>query len=123
MTACPTWLMCMFPTCARSSGRISSSPVAVKVTRSMFKSMRWRLLAWYVCLLFLVVAGFGSVLYYQVRKARFDEVDAELQAGARVLEGVLRGYPPPVLDGILPPREPPPDRPPREPPPWEEERG
>ncbi len=98
----------------------------------MFKSMRLRLLGWYVCILFLVVAGYGTVLYSQVRKGRLDEVDADLQAAARVLEGVLRGFPQHVLDGNPPPaprpgggipdhrREAPPPRPPlfgRPPPP------
>ncbi len=82
----------------------------------MVKSMRWRLLGWYASLLSLVVAGFATVLYYQIRKARLDEIDAELQAAARVLEGSLRPRGPALVEG--PPPRPafregsPPDRPP-----------
>jgi two-component system OmpR family sensor kinase len=65
----------------------------------MFKSIRWRLLAWHAGILILTVAGFGAALYFQIRKARFDEIDADLQSSARSLEGTLRGFPPPVLDG------------------------
>jgi two-component system OmpR family sensor kinase len=69
----------------------------------MFKSIRWRLLAWHAGILFLAVAGFGAALYVQIRKARFDEIDGALQAAARSLEGTLRGFPPPVLDGNVEP--------------------
>jgi two-component system OmpR family sensor kinase len=69
----------------------------------MFKSIRWRLLAWHAAILILTVAGFGAALYFQIRKSRFDEIDADLQSSARSLEGTLRGFPPPVLDGGPPP--------------------
>ena len=58
----------------------------------MFKSLRWRLLAWHAGILVLTVAGFGVALYYQIRQARLTEIDAELQAAARSLEGTLRGF-------------------------------
>ncbi len=63
----------------------------------MFNSLRWRLLAWHAGILVLTVAGFGVALYYQIRQARLTEIDAELQAAARSLEGALRGFPPPCL--------------------------
>src|SRR5262245_55509931 len=77
----------------------------------MIRSLRWRLQAWQALILLLAIAGFGSVLYLEIRRARFDEIDAELIAAARVLEGSLRALPPPVLHGAEFP-EPPPDRPP-----------
>ncbi|MGP0064412.1 MAG: sensor histidine kinase [Isosphaeraceae bacterium] len=64
----------------------------------MFRSLRWRLQAWHALILLLVVAGFGGVLYAEMRRSRFDEIDAELLSAARVLEGVLRALPPAGLD-------------------------
>ena len=58
------------------------------------RSLRWRLQAWHALILFLVVTGFGTTLYFESRRAKLDEIDAELLAGARVLEGVLRAAPP-----------------------------
>ena len=59
----------------------------------MRRSLRWRIQAWHALILGLVVAGAAAVFYVQVRRSRFDEIDAELLAGARVLEGVLRTAP------------------------------
>lgn len=99
----------------------------------MFKSIRGRLLIWHAGILLAAVAGFATALYLQIRKARFDEIDAELYTAARSLEGTLRGFPLHVLDGFpdpppLPFREGPlPSRPrsdetgnppPLPPPPW-----
>jgi heavy metal sensor kinase len=73
----------------------------------MARSLRVRLQIWHALTLLLVVAGFGSGLYYQVRQARLGDIDAELHAAARVLEGALRGFPPHVLDGNEEPLHPP----------------
>lgn len=79
----------------------------------MVKSLRWRLQVWHALILLAVIAGFGTVLLVQVRRARFDDIDAELIAGARVLEGVLRTMPPAAMDGLLDsePYPPPPNPP------------
>ncbi|MFO0959504.1 MAG: hypothetical protein U0800_19060 [Isosphaeraceae bacterium] len=87
----------------------------------MVRSLRWRLQAWHALILLLVVAGFGAAFYFQARRARFDEIDAELLAGARVLEGVLRSIPPAALAERMaddrPADQPPPPPPqPRDPP-------
>ena len=84
----------------------------------MFRSLRWRLQAWHTLILLLVVAGLGGMLYAEARKARFDEIDAELLAAARVLEGVLRTFPG-IDHSPFPPRRfpPGPDGPPRDRPP------
>jgi heavy metal sensor kinase len=66
----------------------------------MFKSIRWRLLAWHAGILVLTVAGFGATLAYQIRNARLGEVDAELLVAARALEATLRQFPPHVLEGV-----------------------
>ena len=77
----------------------------------MFKSLRWRLQAWHSLILLLVVSGLTGMLYAEARKARFDEIDAELLSAARVLEGVLRTFPlaSPSRDQFdeLPPDQPP----------------
>lgn len=72
----------------------------------MIKSLRWRLQLWYALILLLVVASFGGLLYWQHRKARMDEIDAELQAAARVLEGALRNVPMHLLTDRTPPPRP-----------------
>ncbi len=59
----------------------------------MRRSLRWRLQAWHALILGLVVAGSVIVFIILVRRSRFDEIDADLLAGARVLEGVLRAAP------------------------------
>jgi|GEM_PF-86516 len=63
------------------------------------RSLRWRLLFWHALILLVVVVGFGSVLWLQLRRARLDEIDAELTAAARALEGSLRTFPRHILDG------------------------
>ena len=80
------------------------------------RSLRWRLQAWQALILLAVVSGFGTSLYLQVRRARFDEIDAELLSGARVLEGVLRTFLPPGPGPPGMPRRP--RRPPGGPPPF-----
>ncbi len=83
----------------------------------MFKSLRYRLQAWHTLILLLVVIGFGGTLYVEASRRRFDEIDGELLAAARVLEGVLRTQAP--APRTRPPEGPgfrggpPPDRPPR----------
>lgn len=81
----------------------------------MFRSIRWRLQAWHTLTLFAVVLSFGVILFYQIRAARLHEVDADLHAAARVLDGELRGIPPfffdedrggPPFDERFPPRPP-----------------
>jgi heavy metal sensor kinase len=85
----------------------------------MRKSIRWRLQLWYAAILLAVVAGFAALLYFQVRAARFREVDAGLESAAQYLDVVLRGFPPRELGGPLPERAfrppPPPDEGPRPP--------
>jgi two-component system, OmpR family, sensor kinase len=68
----------------------------------MFRSLRWRVQAWHALILLLVVAGLEGMLYAQARRARFDEIDAELLAGARVIEGVLRTTFPPTRPPAAP---------------------
>ena len=66
----------------------------------MFKSLRWRLQAWHTLILSLVISGFAAILYGELRRSRFDEIDGELLSAARVLEGVMRTLPPDEFDQL-----------------------
>lgn len=78
----------------------------------MTRSLRWRLQVWYAAVLLAVVGGFATLLYAQVRSARFQEIDAALTSDALYLDTNLRRLPPLGPDG---PR----DRPPRDRPPFD----
>ena len=75
----------------------------------MNRSLRWRLQGWYAIVLLAVVGGFATLLYAQVRSARFQEIDSALTADARHLDTNLRRFPPRELDSSLPNDRPPPD--------------
>ena len=84
----------------------------------MVRSIRARLQLWYALVLVAVVAGFAGLLYYRVQAARWDEVNARLEASALYLDAQLRRFPPPELDRSLPPPRPGrggPERPPNPP--------
>ena len=78
----------------------------------MVKSIRFRVLLWYAAVLFAVVAGFASLLYFEVRDARLTELDAELQSTTAGLEASLRLFPPHEVTGENPPprKQPPPGK-------------
>jgi heavy metal sensor kinase len=79
----------------------------------MTRSLRWRLQGWYALVLLAVVGGFASLLYAQVRSARFQEIDAALTADALYMDTNLRRFSPRDVDGRPDDfRGPPPDRPP-----------
>jgi heavy metal sensor kinase len=62
----------------------------------MFKSIRWTLQLWHALLLLVVVCVFGATLYFRLRHARYQSIDAELQGAAEVLAARLRPvFPPP----------------------------
>ncbi len=71
----------------------------------MFRSFRRRILVWQSLTLVAVVGSFASLLYWNVRSARLEEVDAQLVSGAQVLAAGLRGLPPHELSGDPPPRD------------------
>jgi len=71
----------------------------------MVKSLRWRLQIWHAAILICVVLGFGAALYLQMRRATAGDIDAELLAGARVLEATLRTMPPPGSRSGPPPMQ------------------
>src|SRR5437762_3360350 len=102
-TPCPTSSRSMCRTFARSLARTSSPRAVARGTSSMRRSIRWRLQGWYALMLLAVVSSFASILYYRVSAARFQEVDAQLEAAAFYLDTHLRRLPP------MPPPMPPPD--------------
>ena len=75
----------------------------VKPQSDMFKSIRFRLLLWSAVVLTAAVSGFATILYYEVRSARFGEIDAQLDTAASTLEASLRLFPPNELNGELGP--------------------
>ncbi len=74
----------------------------------MIRSLRWRLQLWYAILLLSVIGGFGSILYYQTRASKLQEIDAQLEAAALYLDARTGGFPPFELDSKDPPPLPPP---------------
>src|SRR5262245_483701 len=70
----------------------------------MSRSLRWRLQGWYAVVLLAVVGGFGTLLYAEVRSAKFQEIDAALTADAQYLDTNLRPlFPLPRRPGPPPP--------------------
>jgi len=67
----------------------------------ILKSLRWRIQAWHALILLVVVASFGGGLFLEARRSRFEQIDADLLSGARVLEGVLRAVPGGFLEGDM----------------------
>jgi heavy metal sensor kinase len=65
----------------------------------MLKSIRWRLQLWYALVLLVVIGGFAGILLYEVRAARFREVDHGLDASIHYLDTSLRRLPPWDLQG------------------------
>lgn len=51
----------------------------------MFNSIRWRLLAWQLAILLAVIIGFASALFWQLRRATYDEADADLFGAAQII--------------------------------------
>jgi two-component system OmpR family sensor kinase len=85
----------------------------------MIKSLRWRLQIWYTGLLLIVVGGFGSILYYQMRASKLQEIDGQLEAAALVLDATVRNFPPYELDSKDPPPPMPKEKGPKFGPPFE----
>jgi heavy metal sensor kinase len=72
----------------------------------MVKSIRIRLLLWSSAVLAAAVIGFASILYIEIRSARFAELDAILDTAAATLDATLRYFPRHELTGEPPPPPP-----------------
>ncbi len=66
----------------------------------LFRSLRWRLQIWNALILLLVVGGFTMALQMELHRMHWSNVDDELVAGARIIEGVLRQVPKPILESL-----------------------
>ena len=90
----------------------------------MIRSLRWRLQIYYTALLLSVVAGFGSILYVQMRSSKLQEIDNQLQAAARILDAKLSRFPRYELESKDPPPLPAPGFGPKKGPDfWKEKKG
>lgn len=67
---------------------------------SWFRSLRFRLQLWNALILVVVILGFGGVLRWQMHRLQWEQIDGELLASARIIEGSLRGAPPGVIDSL-----------------------
>lgn len=79
-----------------------------------FRTLRWRIQAWYAAILLLSLLAFGTMLYLEAARSLWREIDGDLMGGVRALEGVMRMPPPPPPfpnPGPLGRRDEPPRRP------------
>ena len=60
---------------------------------TMFKSIRWRLQAWYGLMLWLVLVAFGFTAFLLVRENRLHRIDQELEQRLSALMEVIRPAP------------------------------
>lgn len=88
----------------------------------MLRSIRWTLQLWHAGLLAVVLTAFGAMTFYEVRRARFAQIDVDLAGDVHMIAGSIRpnrgmmrfdGPPPGEPNGSPPdfdaPRPPPPD--------------
>ena len=66
------------------------------------RSLRWRIQAWYAGILLIALSVFSVLLYWEAARSLWDEVDTDMLAGARIVEGSMRRLAPPVLEGLSP---------------------
>src|SRR5687768_1174198 len=59
----------------------------------MIRSLRFRILAWYVLSLLLTVGCFGGFLYWRMREAKISEMDLELRGAGQTLVAALNAFP------------------------------
>ena len=66
------------------------------------RSLRWRIQAWYAGILLIALSIFSVLLYWEAARSMWDEVDTDMLAGARIVEGTMRRLSPPVLESLSP---------------------
>lgn len=66
------------------------------------RSLRWRIQAWYAAVLLIALSVFSVLLYWEAARSLWDEVDTDMLAGARIVEGTMRRLAPPVLESLAP---------------------
>ncbi len=70
---------------------MQSPPQGMPQRLGFLRSIRWQMQAWHAVVLLAVVTAFGGALYFELRRARFEEIDAELESGVEYLALWLRG--------------------------------
>ena len=60
----------------------------------MFRSIRWTLQLWHAGLLATVLLAFGAMTFFEIRRARFGQIDAELE---RTVQLIAAGVRPPRM--------------------------
>jgi two-component system OmpR family sensor kinase len=60
-----------------------------------FRTLRWRIQAWYAAILLLSLLAFGTMLYWESARSLWRELDGDLIGGVRAVEGAMRMPPPP----------------------------
>src|SRR5687767_1306391 len=85
-------------TSAGSSARTSSRRGGAWGTSSVVNSIRFRLLFWYALILLLLICALGTLLYVNVRRAIYGEIDGRLRAHALALAANLRAQPDGTFD-------------------------
>jgi hypothetical protein len=60
----------------------------------MFRSIQWTLQLWHAGLLAVVLIGFGVASFFGISRARFQDLDAELERAVQLLAA---GFRPPTL--------------------------
>src|SRR3954451_7464670 len=58
------------------------------------KSIRWTLQLWHAGILAVALAGFGTASYYGISRARYEQVDADLERSVQLLGAGTRVTPP-----------------------------
>lgn len=66
------------------------------------RSLRWRILAWYSVILALSLLVISLLLLWQTARGVWVDVDSDLLAGAKLIDGGMRRLPPDVLASISP---------------------
>ncbi|MFN7731206.1 MAG: histidine kinase dimerization/phospho-acceptor domain-containing protein, partial [Pirellula sp.] len=70
--------------------------------RRVGRSLRWRILAWYSVILALSLLVISLLLLWQTARGVWVDVDSDLMAGAKLIDGGMRRLPPEVLATFSP---------------------
>lgn len=69
---------------------------------SRTRSLRWRIQAWYSGILALSLLVISVLLLWETSRSMWDDVDSDLLAGAKLIDGAMRRLPPEVLETFSP---------------------
>jgi two-component system, OmpR family, sensor kinase len=69
---------------------------------SKTRSLRWRIQAWYSGILALSLLVISVLLLWETSRSMWDDVDTDLLAGTKLIDGAMRRLPPEVLESFSP---------------------